>query len=1292
MADINDITQGMLGPTNNIENYIKKTSELTQEIKDVADKFSNTFDDAVKEANKKQDKRRKREDKTFSITEKLASTLNKIEKALSGKNPNAAPNAIPGGVKSTLASAPSIKAGTAQAQGVQYGNNFSRGIGMALGSLSANVTRGLLGGTDLFSIITKDMFEQEYDFAMGMKLINYQTQAAIDNSAVMNRTTKEVRDTIARTGYDLTTFEQTLLRASKRGLKDAKSITTMGLNLGKMMGLNEDQASQISDKFADWNQYLGMSENTIADVSRGIQNISRQTGLVGEQLLDVVHSSERFLKEMRNAGTLTAESANNMMLMAANAKKLGVEDSFNEIGMGLSSGANLLLKSSAQTRSLLLQAAASTGRIREAMDGTLTETKAGIKDLAIGYEKVFKNISGGVNIDDIDKLSATQKSMINIRVQSAFGMSIEEYRRQVQLTRQSGMGYQETLMDIDKQLGINATSEEKRAAALKKQDLFLTTSLSFSTKLAEAAKNAKSFDEAIDQMKQKMSPKQWEEQQKELAEVAGTFSKSLQAKVQQGDKTAMSQAMGLSAAEAIKQKGGEDFTSDIQKAIRKNDMAGFRTIQEKMNAEQQRLGIETVTKLDPIEDMAQSLREINAMLRAWTGAALVGVIGVLGKTGLIATLLATNFAGMSVKLLSLKNILTNVFGWFKGGGLGGVLGKTMSKFGQLGGLRGIFTKMGGWFQKMMPSLGQLGGLRGTFTKMGGWFQKMIPAFGTGGTGLRGILTRLGPMLSEFSSSLGSWITKALPTFTSIFRGIGTTLTQYIGPALMTIFRGIGTTLTQYIGPALMTVIRGIGTTLTQYVGPVLMTIVRGIGTALTQYIGPMLMTLLRGLGSVLVRFVLPMIMTVLQGIVGVATTLFAPLIAAIAPIIIPLTAIAAVVGGLGLIAYKAYEYFSETAELAKKEKEREVTISAQLDKSTELMRDIAKNGSDTDKAEAFLIREDKISSAQKNLKKSKEYRDSLGWFSSTGAKEAAESAVRQDEAILKNAQSQLEEFKKATGILGVSLTKEGLYVQDAKGNRLLTDVNDSLENKNKAETKKENPAAKAPIPPKNAVNQPVNPKVPRQKSVVELGVQSGGADFLAMNKKRLDALDEFNVRNNQGAVPNAQDDLLRKTIKDNEGAVTTDKIVTPMPRFDLINSPGLVDLPVPATKTEPQVKTTPPQTPPPVQPTPLTDVHARMQQEYAVTTANAKKSSVPQTAELVAINQNQLQYLMNIHGDLEQLITLMSPSKSSGNSGPGGLANTKPNTQPPNATNYNKWQFGRYSQNASIGVISDGKA
>ena len=1364
--------------------------------------------------------------------------------------------------------------GDGKADGTAYGHEFAHSVESALQMTLGNVVTGFIGGASAYQLIAKDMIEQEYEFAMGMNQIAYQTKSIANDAPGMQKAFKETSDVVRATGFDLTTYQHALLSATKRGLTDSQSIIKSGLNLGKMMGLNEQEASGIADQFANWNQHLGLDNLQIADVSRGIQDVSRATGLVGQNLLEVVKNSERFMNEMRSAGTLTASSAKNMMMLAANAKKLGVENQMGELMSGLSSGANLLLKTSKENQAMLMLGAQAGGVMKDAMNGTLTETQGGLKKLAKGYEQVFKNISGGIDIGDIDNLSAAKKSQLNIVVQSAFGMGLDDYKRVVDATKNSGRSLEETMMAIDTELGRNATAEEKLAAERKKQQTIMSKSFEFSSKLADAAKEAKTFDEAVDQMKKKMSPKAWQESMQDLSTVAGTFSKELKDKVLTGDTKAISEAMALSAGEALKNAKGKDFTSQIKKAINTKDMSKLRSLQEDMNKEQQKLGAEEITALDPMAKAAMELKVLNENLRSFTGPAIVALTSLVGSVGIIAAMLvagvfnmgslATYFdvfetgvqaiLGKSVKQAASVSAtvaaetavgtvaktgfssMTGAMGVAAGGtGEAAVLGGAAAAEGG-----GLVAAASGTAAAMAPVaialaviaaaaggvIGSLnagaaaadlfgtsmedvtlaqhyaakaaGGVTGALNFLTlGIFNKWLGATGAATEALAKMYEKLPIMSAIFAlfdvingaiwgtvkaiwnvvAGIGELVYLVLEPFGALFSAIGDVVMAILSPlsafstklsetgslfqivsdiigglgmsirwALRILGKVVGFIIKVLISP-IVAIIKGIAGLVSGFLKPVgrsldalmqigmgILNFFQGLFTFDFSKMWSGLLNALKGVIKYIINSLIELPVMIINGVLG-----------AVAGIAGYMGSLFDDVGGtLGSILQATMAGYKFIANLANALIDTldgvwEVLVGIFTLDMDSLQSGISKVlfslpsmlwGTVTGVAgwikdifmgipmsiinsfKSVLIDFPKwlwtslmsgITSLAKNdwigpifepfleiLTPLKEAFDGLwsvleelfsvvgefwGSFGAPGTfswMEVLQTTVKALSTVIGGfIRIALLPLRLIVGVIATSVTiftsilqalVDGIkgWIEYIRSIPIIGSYFKSDE--------EEKPAAKAVSNSTSRYQQPTT-------SLVQEGIAKGGPEYLAKNaNSRFESMSGLNTNTNTNSISKFDSNA--------------NSIVPPSldeMRLRTAISSGAPSVPL-AMRDEISTSTSS------AQPTPMYDVHTKMQREQAATLSETKRSSVPGTSELVAINENQLKYLILMHGDLEKVIDLMTPSgNSSGFSDQQQSASTKSKTKPANSTNFHQWQFGKYTQNASTNVVTDGR-
>ncbi|MBP7565546.1 MAG: hypothetical protein KA795_06030, partial [Burkholderiaceae bacterium] len=165
--------------------------------------------------------------------------------------------------------------------------------------------------------------------------------------------------------------------------------------------------------------------------------------------MKAVSASEGFIKNMRNAATLTATAAKNLIEISANAQKMGIADSIDPLIKGMTSTNTLFRESSQQVKSLLFNSAAAVGRINELQNGTILQSKEGIKDMARGLENQLK-LFGVSGVEAIDQMSDEAKMKLNLQIKAAFGMELGEFRKTIETLKESGKGLADRLGDINK--------------------------------------------------------------------------------------------------------------------------------------------------------------------------------------------------------------------------------------------------------------------------------------------------------------------------------------------------------------------------------------------------------------------------------------------------------------------------------------------------------------------------------------------------------------------------------------------------------------------------------------------------------------------------------------------------------------------------------------------------------------------------------------------------------------------------------------------------------------------------
>ncbi len=284
-------------------------------------------------------------------------------------------------------------------------------------------------------------------------------------------------------------FRDVFLKNLKRGITDFNSlnrVTKLGLSLGKTIGAD---AASTAEEFADWHQFLGMSSDELEVVARRTQQIGKITGITGDNLLQAVKSAKQFAEQMKNAATLTDQAASRFIQISASSKKMGVESQANRLLEGLSGTVPLLTRVNEQTRGFLVQAAMRSGQVQKLVNGTLVQDKDALKSFVGGMEQLFKLFSGGLDLNQIDKISPDNLARLNLQLEAATGLQVGEFKKVIDAFTEGTLTATDKLADVEKQLsGVLAKSDRVTLESQKKQLLLQMGQESFDAQLMRGSR------------------------------------------------------------------------------------------------------------------------------------------------------------------------------------------------------------------------------------------------------------------------------------------------------------------------------------------------------------------------------------------------------------------------------------------------------------------------------------------------------------------------------------------------------------------------------------------------------------------------------------------------------------------------------------------------------------------------------------------------------------------------------------------------------------------------------------
>ena len=501
-------------------------------------------------------------------------------------------------------------------------------------------------------------------FAQQMKQIAFITKGINGSTTELQKEWLDVGKVAVQTGTSLTDFQSRLVTNLRKGVvsrqQEVKLLKT-SLNLSTMIGASADETA---DTFHEWQMNMGLNVNQLSEISRGIQRVGKMTGLAGDQLLAAAKNAEPFLRSLRDAGNLTAKSAENVIQLSAAAQKFGVANEMTGLMDSLGNGANLLMKSSEETKNILFMAAARVGKVNELMNGTLLNTKQGVKDIGAGIKDMVAQFAG-VPWEEIDNLTADRKMRLNLVLQQSMGVQLGELQQMLKSVDEGTKSLADKENDITNALkNGNLTAQERLNLEQQMSKLQSGQGMSFLTAFDEASKKAgMTFKDAAASASAAMGT-EFDDSLKKMG-IAVT------------DPIDKLKAAAQISADNIKKQGGEDFTGALNAAMKNQDIPGLRSILEQMNTSQQKLDVTEAKGIDPIVKVNQTILEVNETIRNVTSPIQQTLQQILRSTGIIAASLISLTPNL---LHGLSALSTVVLGGFKGfgKGIGGLLGRSES--------------------------------------------------------------------------------------------------------------------------------------------------------------------------------------------------------------------------------------------------------------------------------------------------------------------------------------------------------------------------------------------------------------------------------------------------------------------------------------------------------------------------------------------------------------------------------------------------------------------------------------
>jgi len=541
----------------------------------------------------------------------------------------------------------------------------------------ADYTNLIIGSRNIFQAAFRGSFNDATVFRKEMRRVAYQVDGISASAREMQSEFADLgKSIVAQTGVPLEETQEAYLRNIKKGVlaigsenkmrKDGLRVIKSGLHMSTMIG---SDAQQTADMFGDWYRTLGLSSDKMSRLAIDSKNIARSTGLTGNELLEAMKSSEKILQNLKNQGNLTSEAMQNVITTAAEAKKLGVEDSNSRLLDAMTSTNKLFFEADSKIKGYMLRVGAGLGKQNEMMSGRFTQSAGNMKKMSEMMAGDLSRLSDGLinNIDNIEDqlagLSGEQLTRLSVGVKSLTGMEIDEFVRNAKAFEKGGRGLNGTLEDLDKIMKSSvSTVNEKRKAEKDYSEAIMSAGLSSiaGAKEATGPDKGKSLSGYFEEMK----GGQLETFNANAEAIAKSLGKSTTGMDQQEKFLMMSTNAAQKLEEAAKAQGikTEDFSSQLENAVKSGDEKKYREIASRMEDVQKEVGIKEAKAVDPIIELGHKIEKTNEYLRRIVGGVFGRLIDAFGSTGLGLALLGSNLAALAFVY---QGTLTKFAGMFK---------------------------------------------------------------------------------------------------------------------------------------------------------------------------------------------------------------------------------------------------------------------------------------------------------------------------------------------------------------------------------------------------------------------------------------------------------------------------------------------------------------------------------------------------------------------------------------------------------------------------------------------------
>lgn len=227
---------------------------------------------------------------------------------------------------------------------------------------------------------------------------------------------------------------------ANQGIRTQREQIRLADQAGQLATRTGLSVESTAEELGTWNRHLGMSVNQTSTLMRSMSQVSTQTGVIGQNLLQAVQSARQFSEAMRNAGNFTDAGARNLMQMQAVSARNNTTAMTDPLMQAMISP-SAFQNANHQQRNLLFQAAQRGGANQELlMSGGMPNDPEQMRLMASGMRSIQLDIlsRSGVQLPqnalqmtprELERWMSTnlthqQRTSVNLASQEQTGMEI----------------------------------------------------------------------------------------------------------------------------------------------------------------------------------------------------------------------------------------------------------------------------------------------------------------------------------------------------------------------------------------------------------------------------------------------------------------------------------------------------------------------------------------------------------------------------------------------------------------------------------------------------------------------------------------------------------------------------------------------------------------------------------------------------------------------------------------------------------------------------------------------------